>query len=90
MCMNTEYQVYCWLSKMTTEEKSIQIIECSGKMEDWEGWSKRFLARGRWKGYHMFLTCADQKEGGDKVPMSKEYDQAVGTITANSKKVREL
>ena len=58
-------------------------------MEEWEGQSKMFLARGRQKGYHMLLIGADQKVGVDKVPAKEEYDRAVGSITTNSKKIRE-
>ena len=38
----------------------------------------------------MLLISADQKEGVHKVPINEEYDQAVGSITSNSKKAREF
>ena len=63
---------------MTKVEKSIHIIEFSGKKEDWNGWSEMFLARGG----------ANQKEGVNKVLTKEEYYWAV-TITANRKKVQE-
>ena len=36
------------------------------------------------------LIGTDQKEGVDKVSTKEEYDQAVGSIIANCKKVQEL
>ena len=48
---------------MTKVEKSIHIIEFSGKKEDWNGWSEMFLARGG----------ANQKEGVNKVLTKEEY-----------------
>ena len=36
------------------------------------------------------LIGADQKEGVDKVPTKDQYDRAIGSITANSKKAKEL
>ena len=74
--------------KITTEEKSIHIIEFSGKKKDWEGWFKKFFARERHKDYCTLLISADQRDGDGNIPINKEYDQAVGGTSANCKKVK--
>ena len=40
---------------MTTDLKSIQVLEVSGKTSDWEGWSEKFLARDKQLGYKKVL-----------------------------------
>ena len=64
-----------------TEEKSNEIIECFGNIDNWEGWSEKLLARRRKKGYCTLLIYADQNKGINKVPTKEEYDQAVGSVT---------
>ena len=49
---------------MTTEEKRIQIIQFSGKTEDWEGWSEECLTIRKQKGHLMLLIGADQSQQG--------------------------
>ena len=38
-----------------TEIKAICVLEFSGKKSDWEGWSEKFLARAKRKGYKQLL-----------------------------------
>ena len=46
--------------KMMTVEESTHIIEISANKEDWEGWPKKFLARGRHNSWYELLISADQ------------------------------
>ena len=55
---------------MTSEEKSLRIIEFSGSTQDWDVWSEKFKVRGKRKGSTKLLT------GKAKVPTQDEYSQA--------------
>ena len=61
---------------MLNKEKSIHIIEFSGKKTDWDSWSKKFLSCGKWKGYKKLLVSTGTKPGVDKIPMQEEYESA--------------
>jgi len=61
-----------------SEEKSIRIIEFSGKQSDWDGWSEKHLAKAEYKGYRKLMLCKKNEEGFDVVPTS----QAIETIEA--------
>ena len=68
---------------MSTEEKSIRVIEFTGKQADWEGWSEKFLARGKRKGYKKLLL------GKEKIPTQAEFDLAeLGTTDEDKKTVK--
>ena len=54
-----------------SDMKSIRVINFSGRTSDWEGWSEKFLARSKRKGYKKLLT------GKDTIPMAEEYEKAV-------------
>ena len=54
-----------------SELKSIRVLNFSGRTTDWEGWSEKFLARSKRRGYKRLLI------GKDTVPMAKEYENAV-------------
>ena len=56
---------------MTTDLKSIRVLEFTGKIADWEGWSAKFLARGKRLGYKKLLI------GKVKIPTGREYAKAV-------------
>ena len=56
---------------MSTDIKSIHVIQFSGKTRDWEGWSEKFLARSKRKGYNELL------QGKEKVPTQSEFEKAV-------------
>ena len=64
--------------------KSIRVIEFSGRTTDWEGWSEKFLARAKRKGYKKLLL------GTLPVPKASEYAEADGKSDAASKKVVNL
>ena len=57
-------------------EKSIRILEFSGKNGHWDGWSEKFLAKAEFSGYRKLLLCKKKKSGFDVVPTEKEYDKA--------------
>ena len=57
-------------------EKSIRILEFSGKNDHWDGWSEKFLANAEFSGYCKLLLCKKNKSGFDVVPTEKEYDKA--------------
>ena len=69
---------------MPKELKSIRVLEFSGKTTDWEGWSEKFLARGKRAGYKHLLT------GKETIPTVEQYDTAVGKGDAESKKIVDL
>ena len=56
---------------MTTDLKSIHVLEFTGKIANWEGWSDKFLARGKRLGYKKLLL------GKEKIPTEREYAKAV-------------
>ena len=64
--------------------KSIRVIEFSGRTTDWEGWSEKFLARAKRKGYKKLLI------GKEIVPKVSAYEEAEGKSDAASKKIVEL
>ena len=47
------------------------MINFSGRTSDWEGWSEKFLARSKKKGYKKLLT------GKENIPTADEYEKAV-------------
>ena len=53
---------------MKFEEKSLRVIEFSGKKADWKVWSRKFLARGNKRGYKEIV------EGKVKIPSKSVYD----------------
>jgi len=64
--------------------KSIRVIEFSGRTTDWEGWSEKFLARAKRKGYKKLLI------GKETVPKVSAYAEAEGKDDATSKKIVKL
>ena len=57
---------------MTIKEKTIRILEFSGKKSDWKIWSRKFLAKGNLRGYKNLVV------GTTKVPTSSAYETACG------------
>lgn len=57
------------------EQKSIKVIEFTGKDKDWKIWSKKFLAQANRKGYKKLLT------GAEVIPTESEYTAAAGGST---------
>ncbi len=56
---------------MTTDLKSIHVLEFTGNIADWEGWSAKFLARDKRLGYKNLLL------GKEKISTEGEYAKAV-------------
>ncbi len=56
---------------MATDLKRIRVLEFKGKIADWEGWSAKFLARGKRLGYKKLLL------GKEKIPTEREYAKDV-------------
>ena len=54
-----------------SEIKSICVLEFNGKTSDWEGWSEKFKARAKRKGYKDLLL------GKKNSPTDSEYQQAL-------------
>jgi len=72
---------------MSTDEKSLRIIEFSGKAEHWDVWSEKFLARGKRKGYAKLLLCKKNEVGVDKIPTTSELAVAESGGTEADKRV---
>ena len=70
--------------KMSAKEKSIRIIEFSGKQSDWDVWSEKFLARAKCKGYKKLLL------GSEKVPTQEQIDLAKSSSSSTDKKIIKL
>ena len=66
------------------EEKSIRVIEFSGKSSDWKIWSRKFLARANRKGYKKLLL------GEAKIPTEDQYTLACGEANSSEKKTVKL
>ena len=61
------------------EQKSIKVIEFSGKDSDWKIWSRKFLAQANRKGYKKLLS------GATAIPTESEYTAAAGGSTDDQK-----
>ena len=70
--------------KMSSKEKSIRIIAFVGKQSDWDGWSEKFLARAKRKGYKKLLL------GTEKVPTQEQIDLAESSSSSTDKKIIKL
>ena len=66
------------------EQKSIKVIEFTGKDKDWKIWLRKFLAQANRKGYKGLLT------GSDNIPTEAESELAVGETNNAEKKNRKL
>ena len=53
---------------MKFDEKTLRVIEFSGKKSDWKIWSRKFLARGNKRGYKEII------EGKISIPSKALYD----------------
>ena len=70
--------------KMSAEEKSIRIIEFSGKQSDWDNRSEKFLVQAKRKGYKKLLL------GTEKVPTQEQIDLAESSSSSTDKKIIKL
>ena len=68
------------------EEKSIRVIEFSGKEDDWKYWSVKILARADLRGFGELLI------GEEKLPTKSEYTSAasIDPATPESKETIRL
>ena len=66
-----------------SQEKSIRVIEFSGKSSDWKIWSRKFLARANRKGYKKLLL------GEATIPSETGYTNSLGKSDATDKKLVE-
>ena len=60
------------------EERTIRVIEFSGKEDDWKYWSVKSLARADLRGFGELLT------GEKKLPTKSEFTTAVSVNPATS------
>ncbi len=66
------------------EQKSIKVIEFTGKDRDWKIWSRKFLAVASRKGYKDLLT------GVSAIPTQAQFDLAEAESNDAEKKTRKL
>ena len=67
---------------MSTNLKTIRVLDFDGKASNWEGWSEKFLARAKRKGYKELLT------GKKNVPTKEDLDD--DKVDAEITKLGEL
>ena len=75
---------------MSAEERSLCVIEFSGKMSDWKSWSVKFLAHGSLRGYKKLLVGEGKTVGVDKVPTQTEFEMAEHGSSVQDEAVRKL
>ena len=75
-----------FFKKMSNREESIQIIEFLGKGADWKSWSEKFFSCGEHKVYEKTLVSSGSRSGLSKIPMQKEYENALKSDMDLSKK----
>ena len=66
---------------ISTQETTIRILKFGGKYEDWEMWSRKFMAKAMKKKYLTVLT------GTKKAP---KWDRALDISKPNEKELMEL
>ena len=71
------YFIKATIKKMTNKEKSIHIIEYSGKKTDWDSWSEKSILHGKRKGYKKLLVSTGSMPGMDKIPTQEGYEDAI-------------
>ena len=62
---------------MSNREKSISIIEFSGKKTYWDSLSEKFLLHGKQMGCKKLLLSTGTTPGVEKIPMQEEYESAL-------------
>ena len=75
---------------MSLGEKSIRVIEFTGKKKDFDPLSEKFLARAEIRGYSQLLTSNRSRAGIDKVPSKEECEKAVVDDKKNAIEVDRL
>ena len=69
-----------------TDERTICVIEFSGKQVDWAGWSEKFLARAHLKGYQDVLL-GDKKVPNDDESLDLSTDEGKAGKKARDRNV---
>ena len=68
---------------MASELKTYRVLEFDGKTSNWDGWSEKFMARGKRKGYEKLL------QGKEQIPTNNEYELAVLGSKNQDEKVKK-
>ena len=63
-----------------SDMKSIRVINFSGRTSDWEGWSEKFLARSKRKGYKKLLTGKDTIPTADEEQCEPTDDESIKEV----------
>ncbi len=69
---------------MTSELKTIRVLEFDGKASNWDGWSEKFMSRGKRKGYKKLL------QGKEKIPTNDKYELAVLGNSKEDEKIKKI
>ena len=72
--------------KFSNKEKTLHIIEFSGKKASWESWSEKFLLHGKHNGYRKLLVSSRSTSGMDTIPAQDEHENALERDTDIDKK----
>ena len=74
------------------KQRTIRVIEFSGKKSDWDAWNEKFLATAEWEDYRKLLLCLKNLKTFDVVPTHQEVEdiQAKSTKTEDDKKILKL
>ncbi len=75
---------------MSAKEKSLQVIEFSGKKSDWKCWSVDFLASGNRRGYKKRLVGEGKTVGVDKVTTQTKFEKAEHSSSVQNETVKKL
>ena len=76
--------------RISNKEKNICIFDFFGKKTDWDSWSKKFLSRGKQKGYEKLLVSIGTMPGVDKILTKEEYKSALEGDEDLNKKIVKL
>ncbi len=75
---------------MSAEERSLLVIEFSGKKSDWKSWSVDFMASGNRRGYKNLLVGQCKTVGVDKVPTETKFEEAEHGSSVQDEAVKKL
>ena len=79
-----------YFEKISNTEKSIHIIEFSGKKVDQQSRSKKFISYDQNKGYRKLLVSSGSTSRVNKIPMQEEYENALESDMDLYKKIIKL
>ncbi len=75
---------------MSAKERSLPVIEFSGKECDWKSWSVKFLACGNRRGNKKLLVGEGNTVGIDKVPNKSKFEEAEHGSSVEVEAVKKL